>query len=224
MKRLFTSAFFCAICLLFVSCFEIVESVSLDNGRYKISYRITVSKTLSELGELGNAIGSYDDDYFDDYDDFDYDELFDDIDILKDPLVRRNLKRIDTEFETGFYFQVIVPTNKKHSLYDIDDLIPVKKGNTYIFSMDLFNDAHLDPEDVEEQLTSEFIKMFFGVAKYRILMSKSLMPTMTSARLVRGSRIVSEVSFYDDGDVWSVDIPMPLLFEGGMRPLQLELK
>ena len=48
---------------------------------------------------------------------------------------------------------------------------------------------------------------------------------MSFARLVRGVRAVCEVSFYDDGNVCSQEVPMSVLFAySSSSTMQLELK
>ena len=210
MKRLFTSLSCCAICLLFVSCFEIVESVSMEKGKYKISYRIAVSKTLCELGEIdfGQLIL----------------DILDDPGFWEDPAIKQ-LKKIDTDFETGLFFRIEVPKNPKNLSHDWAELVPTKEGDAYIFSLDWFNEGDTDFHDLDDQLSSDFTKMFLEMAKYRILMSKSLMPKMSSARLVCDGWTVYEGSFYDEGDVWSVEVPMSLLFAySSSNTMQLELR
>lgn len=137
--------------------------------------------------------------------------ILDDPDFWEAPAIKQ-LKKIDTDFETGIFFRIEVPKNPKKLSHDWAELVPTKEGDAYVFSLDWFNESDTDFHDLDDQLSGDFTKVFLEMAKYRILMSKSIMPKMSSARLVHGGWTVYEGSFYDEGDVWSQEVPMPVFF------------
>ncbi len=213
--------------LLLTSCFDSMQSVSYQNGQYKVMARITIAKDIiSALVALDGSDTNYLDS-FGDFGEYDEDEnpfenLFGDSfktnsyklketvnDLYQSLKDSSNFpdggytKKIDTNADVGIQYNAIVDAD----WYDKDEFreyIPRKYSDAIRLELsEDYNDSSL-----EELSTYSFL---FSGLKHRIYFDKNILPTLSKARVTDKYYSGKDLTFYDTGKTWCVELPYSFL-------------
>ena len=188
------------ISVLFTSCIDYVQSISYKDGRYRIYYKITLSKVLLAFGDMDTdeIFGSFEDE------------------IMEGLPQNIQLQRIDTDLEVGAEFSVVV--HPKTSDENEKAVLPEKKGNAYYIPLlfsdtDGFDDSMSFDEDDEEEAVA---LAMLSSAKGRILVSKKIVPNIKAAYFEGRGAENYAVPVFDYGNSFCAEFPFILFLKSDM--------
>lgn len=200
MKMKILPVFLCIFALVVLtSCFDSVQSISYDKGKYYWYMKFTVSKDLMELS--GEDTGSF----FKDIDENNISKLPDSV----------TIKPVDTEFELGMEISAYLDPKTKNE--DEKILLPTKAGNEYRILFfagcsDFFNSS-----DFSDSSEREMAQMMLLFAKFRVMVGKNIIPHAEGAYFAaRDNSWYGEdykMPVYDYGNCYCVEVPCSVLFE-----------
>lgn len=193
LKKRYAIAMLLVACsvFMFTSCIEIVESLSYSNGQYNVSARIMVQKKFMLMSEITpeyvqEILGTEDDGNV-------------------------NITVIETEKESGVLVRNSIKpeatSDKKMS-----SLLPKRKSGFVHIPLLTASAEEVDfSQDIETQMTA----MFLDNAKYRILIGKNIVPSISVALLTTEVPAVPEISVpvYDEGNMYCIEIPLLTVLE-----------
>ena len=182
--------------LLFTSCIDVVQSVTLKNGAFHVSLQVTLSKDLLALvGEDGA-------------------DFINEID-ADDMPAQLSVKQINTDTEIGIFCSGIIdPLTQDTSL---QEMIPLIEGTTVTLALPLgegLSDG-MSNASLSNEMAQSVANALFSSAKYRILVGKSLAPHITRAFLSDGTLRPQtvEVNFYDLSDMYCIELPLSVFLQ-----------
>lgn len=176
--------------MLFTSCFDSLESITYSNGEYVITTRFTISKTTLEMATESDESGVTADSILKEMTD-----LFPS---------NASIEKVDTDTDFGISVTMKVKPNTKDE--NAKGFLPTISTDASYFQ---FNPIESDYfSNAEEGIAN----LMLASAKWRILISKKVMPTIKSAHLkyfLSGDKIYFPV--VDLIDMYYIEIPFSLL-------------
>ena len=199
------------VCLLFsflsfVSCIDVVQHITKNaDGTEKNIVKFTFSKAMFEIAQKMEGDSS-----------FDYNELLDgikDAPSIDYEGVCAKITKVDSEFSAGFLLDINIDYKDKNIQEklkmdeDVDRLpIPKYEENKMCIYLGFFNES----ADANSFDNGDVLQAFLSSGSYRLLVSKTCMPTLTRVTLnsTKGDVDMSYTDFYDE---YLVEIPITLL-------------
>lgn len=188
-------------CLSLTGCIDIVQHITRkSDGTEQNTISITVTKAVLELfaSMQGNTS-------------LNYDELFDEFntsDMKEYEQFGAKMTKINDQVNAGYLIDMNIDYKDKNVLKainaeDIDFIPKYAKNKMMIYAGSLKDDDSL-------QTDNEMLQLFLASSKYRLLISKSCMPSISKI-LLKKTKKSTEVSYIDLYDEYLIDIPIMLL-------------
>lgn len=194
--RLFTIIIF-ALCL--TSCVDYVQSISYSNGKYKMYYKVTLSKVLFAM------VDEDPEELFEDFDEEALNELPENVDV----------KPVNTDLEVGAEFAILIDprTNDEEE----KAFLPKISGNKCFIPFLLGDNKSISDSVKSKDSDDEaFTQAFLSSSKCRVLISKNVLPSIETAYFEgKGSQNYS-IPIFDYGDNFCLEIPFIILTQEGM--------
>lgn len=187
------------ICLFFTSCVDYVQSISYSNGKYKMYYKVTLSKVLFAM------VDEDPEELFEDFDEEALTELPENVDV----------KPVNTDLEVGAEFTVLIDP---HTNNDDEKLLLPKIAGNKCFIPFLLGDNKSISDSVKSKDNEDeaFTEAFLSSSKCRVLISKNVLPSIETAYFEgKGSQNYS-IPIFDYGDNYCLEIPFIILTQEGM--------
>lgn len=187
------------ICLFFTSCVDYVQSISYSNGKYKMYYKVTLSKVLFAM------VDEDPEKLFEDFDEEALTELPENVDV----------KPVNTDLEVGAEFTVLIDP---HTTNDDEKLLLPKIAGNKCFIPFLLGDNKSISDSVKSKNSEDeaFTEAFLSSSKCRVLISKNVLPSIETAYFEgKGSQNYS-IPIFDYGDNYCLEIPFIILTQEGM--------
>lgn len=187
------------ICLFFTSCVDYVQSISYSNGKYKMYYKVTLSKVLFAMVDEDPK------ELFEDFDEEALTELPENVDV----------KPVNTDLEVGAEFTVLIDP---HTTNDDEKLLLPKIAGNKCFIPFLLGDNKSISDSVKSKDSEDeaFTEAFLSSSKCRVLISKNVLPSIETAYFEgKGSQNYS-IPIFDYGDNYCLEIPFIILTQEGM--------
>ena len=187
------------ICLFFTSCVDYVQSISYSNGKYKMYYKVTLSKVLFAM------VDEDPEELFEDFDEEALTELPENVDV----------KPVNTDLEVGAEFTVFIDP---HTTNDDEKLLLPKIAGNKCFIPFLLGDNKSISDSVKSKDSEDeaFTEAFLSSSKCRVLISKNVLPSIETAYFEgKGSQSYS-ILIFDYGDNYCLEIPFIILTQEGM--------
>ena len=187
------------ISLFFTSCVDYVQSISYSNGKYKMYYKVTLSKVLFAM------VDEDPEELFEDFDEEALTELPDNVDV----------KPVNTDLEVGAEFTVLIDP---HTTNDDEKLLLPKIAGNKCFIPFLLGDNKSISDSVKSKDSEDkaFTEAFLSSSKCRVLISKNVLPSIETAYFEgKGSQNYS-IPIFDYGDNYCLEIPFIILTQEGM--------
>lgn len=199
MKNIIRLFFVLLICLFFTSCVDYVQSISYSNGKYKMYYKVTLSKVLFAM------VDEDPEELFEDFDEEALTELPENVDV----------KPVNTDLEVGAEFTVLIDP---HTTNDDEKLLLPKIAGNKCFLPFLLGDNKSISDSVKSKDSEDeaFTEAFLSSSKCRVLISKNVLPSIETAYFEgKGSQNYS-IPIFDYGDNYCLEIPFIILTQEGM--------
>lgn len=187
------------ICLFFTSCVDYVQSISYSNGKYKMYYKVTLSKVLFAM------VDEDPEELFEDFDEEALTELPENVDV----------KPVNTDLEVGAEFTVLIDP---HTTNDDEKLLLPKIAGNKCFIPFLLGDNKSISDSVKSKDSEDeaFTEAFLSSSKCRVFISKNVLPSIETAYFEgKGSQNYS-IPIFDYGDNYCLEIPFIILTQEGM--------
>ena len=187
------------ICLFFTSCVDYVQSISYSNGKYKMYYKVTLSKVLFAM------VDEDPEELFEDFDEEALTELPENLDV----------RPVNTDLEVGAEFTVLIDP---HTTNNDEKLLLPKIAGKKCFIPLLLGDNKSISDSVKSKDSEDeaFTEAFLSSSKCRVLISKNVLPSIKTAYLEgKGSQNYS-IPIFDYGDNYCLEIPFIILTQEGM--------
>lgn len=187
------------ICLFFTSCVDYVQSISYSNGKYKMYYKVTLSKVLFAM------VDEDPEELFEDFDEEALTELPENVDV----------KPVNTDLEVGAEFTVLIDP---HTTNDDEKFLLPKIAGNKCFIPFLLGDNKSISDSVKSKDSEDeaFTEAFLSSSKCRVLISKNVLPSIETAYFEgKGSQNYS-IPIFDYGDNYCFEIPFIILTQEGM--------
>lgn len=187
------------ICLFFTSCVDYVQSISYSNGKYKMYYKVTLSKVLFAM------VDEDPEELFEDFDEEALTELPENVDV----------KPVNTDLEVGAEFTVLIDPHTTNN--DEKLLLPKIAGNKCFIPFLLGDNKSIsDSVKSKDSEDEAFTEAFLSSSKCRVLISKNVLPSIETAYFEgKGSQNYS-IPIFDYGDNYCLEIPFIILTQEGM--------
>ena len=199
MKNIIRLVYVLLICLFFTSCVDYVQSISYSNGKYKMYYKVTLSKVLFAM------VDEDPEELFEDFDEEALTELPENVDV----------KPVNTDLEVGAEFTVLIDP---HTTNDDEKLLLPKIAGNKCFIPFLLGDNKSISDSVKSKDSEDeaFTEAFLSSSKCRVLISKNVLPSIETAYFEgKGSQNYS-IPILDYGDNYCLEIPFIILTQEGM--------
>ena len=191
-------------CLSLTGCIDIVQHITRkSDGTDQNTISITVTKAVLEM--LASMQGNPP---------VNYDELFSEFkmsDMDDYEQFGAKITKINDQVNAGYLIDMNLNYKDKDVLKAINaediDFIPKygkKKMTIYIGSLQ---------DDDSSQTDQEMFQLFLASSKYRLLISKTCIPSISKI-LLKTAKKSTEVSYLDLYDEYLIDIPIMLLLKG----------
>lgn len=194
--RLFVVIF---LTLWLTSCVDYVQSISYKNGKYKMYYKVTLSKVLFALG---------------DQDPEEIFELFDE-EALNDLPENIDIKPVNTDYEVGAEFSSLIDP---HTTNDEEKkMLPKISGNKcYIPFLLGENKSISDSVKSKDSDDQAFTEAFLSSSKCRVLIGKNIISAIETAYFEGKGKKNYSIPIFDYGDNYCLEIPFSVLCQEGM--------
>ena len=190
-------------CLSLTGCLDIVQHITRkSDGTDQNTISITVAKAMIETAAIqGDSSVNYDDLFAE----------FNASDIKEYEQFGAKITKINDQVNAGYLIDMNLNYKDKNTLKAINaediDFIPrytKKKMTIYIGS--------LQQESDSLQTDNEMVQLFLATSKYRLLISKSCMPSISKV-ILKESKKSTEVGYLDLCDEYMIDIPIAVLLK-----------
>ena len=184
--------------VILTSCVDIVQSINFKDGKYKMDYRITISKATLKLADT-------------DFDSF-YTEDFDDLPN------NTQFEKIDTEFDSGIAISFLIEPRTSNE--EFKEFLPKTLGNGKI-KIPLFAAKEIS-ESINDADGGDYAQItgaFFASSKWRVYIAKKIIPSISSVCL-RYKYGANDLSFYEIGETYCIEIPLLLISKDSYLELE----
>lgn len=199
MKNLIRLFIIFLITLCFTSCVDYVQSISYSNGKYKMYYKVTLSKVLFALADQDpEAIF----------------ELFDE-ETLNELPENLDVNPVNTDSEVGAEFSMQIDPRTTND--EEKKMLPKISGNKCFIPFLLGDNKSISDSVKSKDSDDEaFAEAFLSSSKCRVLISKTVLPSIETAYFEgKGSQNYS-IPIFDYGDNYCLEIPFIVLCKEGM--------
>ena len=187
------------LCLCLTSCVDYVQSVSYSNGKYKMYYKVTLSKVLFAM------VDEDPEEIFEDFDEEAFDDLPESVDI----------NPVNTDLEVGAELTILIDPRTTDE--DEKALLPKISGSKCFIPFLLGNNKSISDSVKSKDSDEEaFTQAFLSSSKCRVLISKNVLSSIETAYFEgKGSQNYS-IPIFDYGDNFCLEIPFIILCQEGM--------
>jgi len=190
-------------CLSLTGCIDIVQHITRkSDGTDQNTISITIAKAMLEMASSMQGNSSVN-----------YDELFTEFntsDMEEYEQFGAKITKINDQVNAGYLIDMNLNYKDKNTLKAINteniDFIPKyekKKMTIYVGSL---------KDDESSQTDNEMFQLFLASSKYRLLISKSCMPSISKV-ILKESKKSTEVSYLDLYDEYLIEIPITALLK-----------
>lgn len=184
----------------FTSCVDYIQSISYSNGKYKMYYKVTLSKVILALT------------------DEDPEEIFKDFDeeAFEEMPENASVTPVNTDLEVGaeFRFSIDPKTTDETEKFFLPKIsgnkcfIPFLLGDNKSIS----DSVNSDSDDYGEA----FAEAIMSSAKFRVLISKGVLPSIETAYFEGKGNQNYSIPVFDYGNEFCLEIPFIVLCKEGM--------
>ena len=176
------------------SCFDITQSVSLIDGRYNVSVKCGFDRNMLYLADA------------------DEDSLTEELNKLESDIQNESyhivFNRIDTGNEMGFFLRFDCSEDADVTS-DLANFLPYRDRRGLKFPLVLGEE--IGQTEVDDPL--DIAATVLSIAKYRLMVDKNVIERISSAAVIdKDSRHSVNVSFYDFGAYYLIDVPVNVLY------------
>ncbi len=176
------------------SCFDITQSVSLIDGRYNVSVKCGFDRNMLYLADA------------------DEDSLTEELNKLESDIQNESyhivFNRIDTGNEMGFFLRFDC-SGDEDVTSDLANFLPYRDRRGLKFPLVLGEE--IGQTEVDDPL--DIAATVLSIAKYRLMVDKNVIERISSAAVIdKDSRHSVNVSFYDFGAYYLIDVPVNVLY------------
>lgn len=176
------------------SCIDYVQSVSYRDGRYRLYYKVTLSRLLMDLADSDS------DEYVRQWEDG-----------FAESVIASHgfeMKPVDTTMEVGV--EVVGEINPKKADEETGRFLPKKSGDRLLIPFLPFAEKDFSENN---EFENQFAQALLSSAKFRVMVEKRIAPTIASAYFEgrHGSRC--GVPVYDYGGMYCMEIPAVVFFQ-----------
>lgn len=190
-------------CLSLTGCIDIVQHITRkSDGTEQNTISITVAKAMIEMASAMQGEPSVN-----------YDALFNEFntsDMDEYEQFGAKITKINDQVNAGYLIDMNLNYKDKNTLKAINvqdiDFIPKyekKKMTIYVGSLQ---------DDDSSKSDNEMAQLFLATSKYRLLVSKSCLPSISKV-LLKEAKNSTEISWFDLYDEYMIDIPMAMLLK-----------
>ena len=190
-------------CLSLTGCIDILHHITRkSDGTDQNTISITIAKAMLEMASSMQGNSSVN-----------YDELFTEFntsDMEEYEQFGAKITKINDQVNAGYLIDMNLNYKDKNTLKAINteniDFIPKyekKKMTIYVGSL---------KDDESSQTDNEMFQLFLASSKYRLLISKSCMPSISKV-ILKESKKSTEVSYLDLYDEYLIEIPITALLK-----------
>ena len=190
-------------CLSLTGCIDIVQHITRkSDGTEQNTISITVAKAMIEMASAMQGEPSVN-----------YDALFNEFntsDMDEYEQFGAKITKINDQVNAGYLIDMNLNYKDKDVLKAINaediDFIPKyekKKMTIYVGSLQ---------DDDSSKSDNEMAQLFLATSKYRLLVSKSCLPSISKV-LLKEAKNSTEISWFDLYDEYMIDIPMAMLLK-----------
>ena len=190
-------------CLSLTGCIDIVQHITRkSDGTEQNTISITVAKSMIEMASAMQGEPSVN-----------YDALFNEFntsDMDEYEQFGAKITKINDQVNAGYLIDMNLNYKDKNTLKAINaqdiDFIPKyekKKMTIYVGSLH---------DDDSSKSDNEMAQLFLATSKYRLLVSKSCLPSISKV-LLKEAKNSTEISWFDLYDEYMIDIPMAMLLK-----------
>lgn len=184
----------------FTSCVDYIQSISYSNGKYKMYYKVTLSKVILALT------------------DEDPEEIFKDFDeeAFEEMPENASVTPVNTDLEVGaeFRFSIDPKTTDETEKF----FLPKISGNKCFIhfllgdNKSISDSVNSDSDDYGEA----FAEAIMSSAKFRVLISKGVLPSIETAYFEGKGNQNYSIPVFDYGNEFCLEIPFIVLCKEGM--------
>ena len=190
-------------CLSLTGCIDIVQHITRkSDGTDQNTISLTIAKAMLEMAASMQGNSSVN-----------YDELFTEFnasDMKEYEQFGAKITKINDQVNVGYLIDMNINYKDKDILKAINaediDFIPKytkKKMTIYVGSLQ---------DDDSSQTGNEMAQLFLATSKYRLLISKSCMPSISKV-ILKESKKSTEISYLDLYDEYLIEIPIMRLLK-----------
>ena len=190
-------------CLSLTGCIDIVQHITRkSDGTDQNTISLTIAKAMLEMAASMQGNSSVN-----------YDELFTEFnasDMKEYEQFGAKITKINDQVNVGYLIDMNINYKDKDILKAINaediDFIPQytkKKMTIYVGSLQ---------DDDSSQTGNEMAQLFLATSKYRLLISKSCMPSISKV-ILKESKKSTEISYLDLYDEYLIEIPIMRLLK-----------
>ena len=181
------------------SCIDYVQSVTYKDGKFRYYCKITLSKALTEIGENNGKNAN---------------ETFEELSEKMEDNLRITIhgKKIDTDLETGMEFNFTVDPNTTNP--EKRKFLPKVRGDKYYIPLLYINNDSNDDFmnfDNSDDMAQSITAAILSSAKFRVLVSKKIIPQINSAYFKGINASDYAIPFYDYGESFCFEIPATIM-------------
>ncbi|MBI9108701.1 MAG: hypothetical protein JEZ04_18290 [Spirochaetales bacterium] len=188
------------IVIMLTSCLDAIEYITLDKqGNIKLSFMITISKSLFEMGGEGESV----EETFED-------EIMDpeEISELIPGATNIEARLVDSDIDYGYLFTFTLPRNYQPTPETPMAPRLTKRGMEILLAMS--NSEEAQKEESDESM-DDMAAAIFSSAKYKVQISKQLLKSASRAYIYTADGEETSVDLVDLGDNYLVNLPMLMI-------------
>lgn len=194
-------------CLSLTGCLDIVQHVTRkSDGTDQNTISITIAKAMLEMATAMQGTQNGDSS-------INYDEFFSEFnasDMEEYEQFGAKITKINDQVNVGYLIDMNLNYKDKNTLKVINaeniDFIPKyekKKMSIYVGSLQ---------DDASSQTDNEMAQLFLATSKYRLLVSKSCMPSISKV-ILKEAKKSTKIGYLDLYDEYLIEIPIMLLLK-----------
>lgn len=187
-----------AAALLFTSCLDYVQSLSWQDGKYRLYTKVTLSKNLLSMTETGSG------------------EFLRELEKGAHNTFPEPVETIPVNTETEAGLELILTINPRKASAREQQLLPKRNGE--IISVPFLIGQRESTGSLSGLQGDEesYARIMLSTAKCRVLIAKTVLPSVSSAWFAgRGGQDFS-IPVYDYGESFCLEIPLTVLYDSGM--------
>jgi len=196
-RRIFLIVTGLFLAIMLTSCLDAIEYITLDkNGDIELSFMITISKSLFEMGGGGESV----EDTFED-------EIIDPKEISEMIPGAMDVKTrlVDSDVDYGYLFTFTLPRDYQPA--PDTPMAPRFTKSGLVILLAMGGEEEADTEESDESM-DDMAAAIFSSAKYKVQISKQLLKSASRAYIYSADGEETSVELVDLGDNYLVNLPM----------------